>query len=44
MIDNVNLDELKAAAQRYSGRHQKIDKVVWPNGARASHPVCSERL
>src|SRR5215475_5176508 len=34
MNDSANLDELKAAAQRYSGRHQKIDKAVWPNGAR----------
>src|SRR5262247_2750677 len=34
MTDSLNLDEMKAAAQRYTGRHQKIEKLVWPNGAR----------
>src|SRR5215467_5587560 len=34
MTDGANLEELKAAAQRYSGRHQRFDKLVWPNGAR----------
>ena len=34
MTDSLNLDELKAAAQRYSNHHQRIGKLVWPNGAR----------
>src|SRR5499426_4316290 len=36
MTDSLNLDEWKAAAQRYSGRHQRIGKLVWPNGARVA--------
>src|SRR5262245_66085276 len=34
MTGNLNADDVKSAAQRYTDRHQRIEKLVWPKGAR----------